>query len=446
MLENSFSENFIIITVIPTINRPDKLKRSVNSVLMQKYFPNEILVVYEKYKSNYQEVEKVVFDFQRFGKTKVSLIPNVKTNNLSGNINTAILYIKNKYKGLTDRITDRIFVSILDDDDEYLPDYIQTCVNEIKKNTNIVAVFSPIKWKTKDGSWVNYIKKENLTPREFFIGNPGVQGSNMFIKFGILEKIGGFDEKLISTTDRDLMIRFLRFVESYNKKNNEQMYIKVLDKSLVIYHAEEEHDRLTTNKFKKVLGLNAFYRKYRSDFSQEDFKKSLERSRKLFGYEYINRKGKIVIGMPFKDNFKTVEKAVRSVLKQKSLSRELILLIINEGSYNDLKREISSYLDDPRLIIHSTNIGKISAIRNYIIDFAIDAIPDVEYIGRLDADDWLVDDYVLSRLEKIMDKYSPDVIIAGNKLAIDGKVIDRINYADKRLLDFSFLEKKNCVR
>ena len=436
-----------IITIIPTINRPKKIQRAIQSILDQKYLPNEVLIVYEKYKTDYEEIERVVSHFQKSAKVKISLLHNIRTNNLSGNINTAISYIKHQYKNFTHDI----FVSILDDDDEYLPDYIQACVHEIRKNQKVVAVFSPMTWKTKaeslfhytkDGVWINYIKKEMLTPKEFFIRNPGIQGSNIFIKFDILEHIGGFDEKLISTTDRDIMIRFLRFVEKYNENNKECIDIKVLEKSLVIYHADEDHDRLTTNTFKKMLGLRTFYKKYEHEFSADDLQKSLERSKKLFGYEHSNKKGKIVIGMPFKDNIQIVKRAVNSLFSQKNLNRELILLIINEGSYNDLKREISSYLDDPRLIIHSTHIGKISAIRNYIIDFVNEAIPDTDYIGRLDSDDWIVDNYALSRIEKIMDKYHPDAIISGNKLAIDEKIIDRVNYADKRLLDFKFLEKK----
>ena len=48
-----------------------------------------------------------------------------------------------------------------------------------------------------------------LSPHDFLVGNPGVQGSNLFVTLEALMAAGGFDEALPSCTDRDLMIRLL---------------------------------------------------------------------------------------------------------------------------------------------------------------------------------------------------------------------------------------------
>ena len=414
-----------IITIIPTINRIDTIKRAINSVLNQEVLPDKLIIVYEKYKKNYKELENLI---NKINSPLISIIPNQKSNNLSGNINTGLEYIQNKYKKL-----DKLFISILDDDDEYLPSFLKECLQAVD-NKNIIGVFAPIVWKLKKETKIYHIEESKLTAKEFFIGNPGVQGSNMFIRADIFTELK-FDESLISTTDRDFMIRFLRYKEMYNKN------IKVLKTPLVIYYSNENRDRLTINRYKKELGLRAFYNKYQNDFSKKDLEISLKRANTLFNYSHNKIKGKIVIGMAFKNEIEKKKKAVKSIFNQKDVKRDVILLIINDGSYNELKKAIQSFLDKENLFIHSVNIKNISKVRNYIIDFSKKIVPDVDYICRLDADDYLADEFVLSKIEKIMDKYNPDVILAGNNLSLNGKILEKNNYASKKLLDFNYLEK-----
>ena len=151
---------------------------------------------------------------------------------------------------------------------------------------------------------------------------------------------------------------------------------------------------------------------------------------------------KIVIGMPLKNSARTVKRAVVSVLNQKGLKRNLILVIANDNSTDNWKEELKEYLNDRRVIIKNVNLGKSYKVRNYLNSYIRNEISNVDYIGRLDADDYIIDNTTLSNIELIMDKYNPDVIICGNKLSVKDKIIDRINVADKRLLDFRFLWKK----
>ena len=231
-------------------------------------------------KSYYKYTEKKHILFDNFFKT--TLLKNTRTPGHSGTgaWNTALSYLAQKY---TDK---NIFVAILDDDDEYRRDYLSTCMKLIKGHTkSIAAVFPFIEWKNKHGTMIFSFHKEQLTQRAFFIGDPGIQGSNMCIRLDILMAINGFDESLHSATDRDIMIRFLDYLEEYNSKNKEKMEIKIIPKPLVIHYADRA-DRVTTNKFLKKRGLNTFYKKYKDRFSEEDFIHSLERARRLFGYEY----------------------------------------------------------------------------------------------------------------------------------------------------------------
>ncbi len=155
----------------------------------------------------------------------------------------------------------------------------------------------------------------------------------------------------------------------------------------------------------------------------------------------LNPHEKIVIGMPLKNGGKTIRRAVESIFSQKKVRREIILLIANDGSTDAWKSEISHYLQDPRVIVIDVDFGKTYAVRNFILDYVRNSMHNVAYVGRLDADDFIADEYSLHRIEQIMDAHDPDVIIAGNKQAVDGNII-RENLANRRFLDYGYLKKR----
>ncbi len=150
----------------------------------------------------------------------------------------------------------------------------------------------------------------------------------------------------------------------------------------------------------------------------------------------------IVIGMPLKNGALTLKRAVKSVLNQKHLKRNVLLFIVNDNSTDKWKEEIQEFINDSRIIIKNINLGKSYKVRNYLHSYIREKIPNTDYIGRLDADDYIVNDTTLSEIENIMDKYNPDVIMSGNKLSINNKTINRVNKAEKSLLDFDFLKQK----
>lgn len=199
---------------------------------------------------------------------KTSIIRNIRTrfNSGTGAWNTGIFETYKKYKNG--------FISILDDDDEYLNNHLSSCISSINENT--LAVFQSLEWKNEDNSILEFpLCSSQLTPEHFFIGNPGIQGSNMFIKTEALIVINGFDEALPNTTDRDLMIRFLR----KNKTNQ----VKVL-KIVGVIHYNHKQIKVNSNISLKQQGLDLFYQKHMANFSKEAYQKSLTRAKKYFSY------------------------------------------------------------------------------------------------------------------------------------------------------------------
>ncbi len=395
-----------------------KIRKGVES-LRTEYLMN-------KYKS-LLHIERDTIAFKDYFKTIILSNKRTQGNSGTGAWNTGIYYLSNNYP------MKRIYVAILDDDDEFMPTYLSHCNSLI--DPSVIAVFVSIIWIDKNTVRNHYVYREKLTQEAFLIGNPGVQGSNMFIRLDIFHALGGFDECLPSTTDRDLMIRLLDY-NDLNKINSSGKIVTSLE--LLVKHYADGLDRLTDNKIHKTKGLDIFYEKYSSRFSADQLQKSLARAKKFFNYTPINER-MIVIGMALKNSKSTLKDAINSLLIQKNVKRHIILIIADDASTDNWQEEIGNIIHDHRIRIVSVNFGKVFAIRNFILDYIRHEFPNADLIGRLDADDILTDEYCLSKIEEVLDTDTPDVIIAGNKLSYNNQILPRINKSDKRLLDFDYL-------
>jgi glycosyltransferase involved in cell wall biosynthesis len=319
------------------------------------------------------------------------------------------------------------FVSILDDDDEYLPNHLSDCVTAISENT--VAVFQRLIWQNEDSSVMNVdLTKEQLTAENFFIGNPGVQGSNMFFKTKSLIDIGGFDETLPNTTDRDLMIRFLW--------KNDLKNIEVIN-TIGVIHYNHKREKVNNDIPNKQKGLDLFYKKFKTHFSEEAYKKSLSRAKAFFNYKPTEQ---IVICMPMKNAELTIEKSILSVLNQKNTKREIVLIIGNDNSIDNsesIVKKIAS--QNSNVVLLNVNFGKAYLNRNYLNEYVRINYPHCILIGRLDADDVIYTENTISKIETLFDENNCDVLMCGNKQVKNGIVLEWENKPSKKLLQDDFL-------
>ena len=110
----------------------------------------------------------------------------------------------------------------------------------------------------------------------FLIGNPGIQGSNLFLTFELMLMAGGFDENLLSCTDRDLCIR----LSELGKVN-----YYALDEVLLNHYASSTIQRLSTpNSITKNKGLNTFWQKYYWIMNSSQREAFLSRAKTLFNW------------------------------------------------------------------------------------------------------------------------------------------------------------------
>jgi hypothetical protein len=168
------------------------------------------------------------------------------------------------------------WVASLDDDDEFLAHHLSHCLAAAGERH--IGVFERLEWVRAGGVEPRPFTVDDLTPEAFFVGNPGVQGSNIFVRLDALVAIGGFDETLPNTTDRDLMIRLLRYASATG-------HTVTCLPSVGARYFDHDGRRVNTDLVTKRVGLERFYAKHARDFSPAHLAASIERAHRLFGYE-----------------------------------------------------------------------------------------------------------------------------------------------------------------
>ena len=250
-----------ISAIIVTCNRLELLPRALKSVSGQTRKPDYVYVVSNSTEDNYFKEQEICNEFG------FELFKNYRTDNYASALNTGVEEIV-KQQG----ITDNIYFASLDDDDIWLPDYLKEIEANNTEDFDLIAA--------------NYLRKSDdenllmtlptkLSENDFLKGNPGIGGSNTFIRLKTLLKAGCFDEALHSSVDRDFFVRVFQQKPKY----------KIIQKHLVTAYTGKNRERLTTNREKKIKSLQIFYYKYQHLMREEDKPQFFQRARNYFSIE-----------------------------------------------------------------------------------------------------------------------------------------------------------------
>lgn len=227
----------IIFTVIVTHNRTLLLDRAMQSVFDQKRKPDEVFVVSNSDNKHYLVEQRLC---KKYG---FIWLANSRTPNYAGALNTGIQHYLENYQ-----IEENVYFSSLDDDDIWATTYLES-IEFNAENKDIV--FAKI---IRDNA--NKTQKVELPKvleyNSFLATNPGVGGSNTFVRLSVLLEAGAFDERMYATVDRDLFVRLFLLYPTY----------KIIDEYLVKLYVEEGRERVTTNNLLKLESYRYFYYKY----------------------------------------------------------------------------------------------------------------------------------------------------------------------------------------
>ena len=255
-----------VAVLIATANRPELLARALRSVERQTFSPLHIVVV-----------DDSCDDFRGATKQVVKQHPNVKylrntrsRKRAAGAWNDGLDHLL--------RITPdprQLYVAILDDDDEWEPEHLRTCFDAAQSGQfDMVAAQL---WRHEDRAPPRLrIPPERLDAVDFLVGNPNIQGSNLFCRLSVLLEAGLFDEWLPSCTDRDLCIRVADLPG---------VLYGPTERPTVHHYASETHARLSKpGGWAKNEGLSRFFAKYRGRMSADQQAAFRQRAAQLFGW------------------------------------------------------------------------------------------------------------------------------------------------------------------
>lgn len=182
----------LVSVIIPTFNRPDMLRDAINSVLKQTLQDLEIIVVNDAG----EDVSGIIHSFND---NRIKLIRHPVNRGLASARTTGIKNASGQY------------IALLDDDDIFYPDHLETAVGELGETQRVVYTDAVRATYQKKGD--GYELADKKTPysmdydrNKLLLGN--IAPVNCFVFDRTLAiKAGLFDETLSTLEDWDFWIR-----------------------------------------------------------------------------------------------------------------------------------------------------------------------------------------------------------------------------------------------
>ncbi|MBI4002743.1 MAG: glycosyltransferase [Nitrospira defluvii] len=190
----AFTRPPMVSVIVPTYNRPERLRVALESVNRQQYQDFEVIVVND----GTIPVESVVAEMNLAG--RMILVNHDHNRGLAASRNTGLRLAKGTY------------VTYLDDDDRFLPDHLGTLVGFLERGTHQVAYTDAWRVVEQEVDGV-LIETGRDRPHSSDFAAPRLLVENyipvlcLMHRRSCLEEVGLFDESLFVHEDWDLWIR-----------------------------------------------------------------------------------------------------------------------------------------------------------------------------------------------------------------------------------------------
>ena len=224
-----------ISCVIATHNRDEYLKDAVYSVINQTYPPFEIIISNNLPNNNTQTLINTI---SAKSSIPINYIEHTMKGRGSISYNLAVSEAKGDY------------IAFLDDDDMWEPDYLEKTQSLIlKKESKIVYTWF---LKLQNNKIFPYKQlKDNIRMKDVLLVNPGCGISNLIVEKKLFVSLGGFDDYINLSNDKDFFIRALYYGYKYD----------VLKKNLVIQR-KHNNEQVTDINEDFLIGMKRFFKKH----------------------------------------------------------------------------------------------------------------------------------------------------------------------------------------
>ena len=239
----------LVSVIIPTYGRAELLDTAINSVLEQSYQDIEIIVVddnpvdsqerffTEKIMEKYDSVDRVKYCKHQINKGGCAAR------------NTGIRNAKGEY------------IAFLDDDDRYLPLYIEKMVERLEETSSNMVYMSRAYCDNGKRIYTSVLSEEGYPEGHIF--EAVLKGECMISIFFmaskmILERDGLFDEKLKGYQDCDIWFKLTRNENVAAMKDAEAIFVR------------DDRQRITINPYKREKDLEIFIQKWEKELKDEE--------------------------------------------------------------------------------------------------------------------------------------------------------------------------------
>ena len=391
--ESSAEEAPLVSVIIPTFNRPQRLKQAVLSVVNQTYKHVEIIVV------NDAGVDVAGMLSEIGAQDLLTYVRHGKNRDRSAARNTGLRIARGKY------------IAYLDDDDRFLPNHLHTLVSFLESHDYQVAYTDA--WRVheeKQGS--EYVEVQRDVPYSYEFDPTQLLISNYFPVLSVmharscLDEVGLFDEGLTSHEDWDLWIRMSRRYPFAHIKELTAEFTWRLDGSSTTSRSKQD--------FARTAGL--IYEKYRT--VSESIPGVREAQDRVMLEYRAHSQGTPTftcsIIIPVCNKVELTQQCL-TALASATTEVSFEVIIVDNGSTDGTKEFLGELKGDVQVIQNEENLGFAKACNQgaqaargkYLVFLNNDTIPQAQWLNPLVSE---VDEH-------------PEVGIVGSKLLYaDGSV------------------------
>jgi glycosyltransferase involved in cell wall biosynthesis len=231
--------------VVPTHDRPAGLRAALRSILAQSVRPAQIIVVDDVGGG----LACAVVDEIRNPDG-----PHIEYVDVSTDVAPkGAAYSRNRGAELAEQS----IVAFLDDDDVWLPDFLEVCLARLgESNADLVATDLILRSSEDDAGVVRTVRI-HTEASSILADNPGVTGSNFVIRRAAFERIGGFDPCLPVNNDLDFLVRLIDAGMRYESTG----------RALVV-HSTAGPGHLSSRGERRASGVERYLAKYSTRLSR----------------------------------------------------------------------------------------------------------------------------------------------------------------------------------
>ena len=407
--------NELISIIVPIYNVENYLRQCLDSIQNQTYKKFECIMVNDGSTDSSQQLAEEYLTDSRF-----KLI-NQSNKGLSGARNTGINHIREE----------SIFVAFVDSDDYIYPDFLETLIEHIEDDVDIIeGMIENFHDEIKVDRVCHNFEKKILITKDDKLGELALNEmrvsvfpklfrkslltEDFFPEGWIFEDLAVIPE-LVSHSGK--WIKLPKVIYAYRIRPNsittkefseEKLDVfKIFGKYDLFFKDESDITKLLVEKL-KYLHLNYHDIEFVPENNQYKQLYKQEKQKLLSKIADYESKALISIIVPIYNVEKYLRQCLDSVLNQTYQNFECLL--INDGSPDNSAGICKEYVDkDARFHYFEKENGGLASARNLGIKYS-----KGKYITFIDSDDWVESDYLEVLYSKIVE-YDTDFVIGSYK-------------------------------